>query len=225
MERDLALVIGAGGPVGNAALSALGSSHRLLATSRRGAEGLTEIDGSIQRAELDACDDASWKGFVEALPATPRVVIHCVGDFAIQAIDSQQPSDFEALVQSNLFTAFKCYYHLAPLLRSQAPSALIFFGLAHGQMVKAEPRVAAYYAAKQALSSLVKSIAAQEAPRGLACSLIALGFIEGSPRPSSTDAAAIPRTQLVEAIQQLTGPLAQQLSGSLLDLSGGWRLR
>jgi len=225
MSRPLALIIGASGPVGQAATRSLAKSHRIAATSRRGANGLSCLAVDHLPFPLETRDDDAWRHLLAALPQAPRVVIHCVGDFAIEAVDSQHPTDFEALVQSNLFSAFKCYHYLGPLLRTQAPSALVFFGLAHGQMVKAEPQVAAYYAAKQALSSLVKSIAAQEAPHGLACSLIALGFVEGSPRPSSTNAAAIPRTQVIEAIQQLTGPLAQQLSGSLLDLSGGWRLR
>ena len=76
----------------------------------------------------------------------------------------------------------------------------------------------------KAFKSLVKSIAAQEAPNGMSCHLIALGLWRVPPNPQRPRRLPFQWNNSA-AIGHLTGPLAQQLSGTILDLSGGWRLR
>ena len=225
MDRPLALVIGAAGPIGQAAISNFSERYDVVATSRRGAAGLNHITPPHQALTLDALDKHSWSRLLQSLSSAPQIAVHCVGDFHLEPLDAMTPERFDAVVSSNLLSAFRSYHHLAPLLRQHQRSCLLYFGLAHGQTVQAEPRISAYYAAKQGLCSLVKSIAAMEAKNGLSCSLIAPGFVEGSPQPATTDQAPVPSAQLCAAIGQLTGPLAQQFSGTLLDLSGAWRLR
>ncbi|MBM65203.1 MAG: hypothetical protein CMH55_03095 [Myxococcales bacterium] len=225
MERPLAFIIGASGPIGRAATDVLGESHRIAASSRKGAEGLPDLAPQHRPIRLDALDDHSWAAAIRLLPAAPQVVVHCVGDFQLEPLDHMTPDRFDSVIASNLSSAFRAYHHLAPLLRQHEKSCLLYFGLAHGQTVQSETRISAYYAAKLGLASLVKSIAAQEAQHGLSCSLLAPGFVAGSPPPSTTEQEPVPTAQLRGAIQQLTGPLAAQLSGTLLDLSGGWRLR
>jgi len=225
MSRPLALIIGASGPVGQAATRSLAKTHRIAATSRRGVAGLTGLVDDCLPFQLEALEDASWQRLLASLPQAPQTVIHCIGDFALIDLDQMNPEHFDALISSNLQTAFRTYHYLGPRLRTQTKSSLLYFGLAHSQSSQAEPRISAYYAAKQGLCSLVKSIALQEAKHGLACSMIAPGFVAGAPQPSTTTQEPVPETQLMAAIEGLTGPLAQQLSGTILDLSGGWRLR
>lgn len=225
MDRPLAFIIGASGPVGRAAIDVLSESHRIAASSRQGAEGLQSLAPEHRPILLDALDDNSWLEAIRLLPAAPQVVVHCVGDFRLEPLDHMTPDRFDSVIASNLSSAFRAYHHLAPLLRQHESSCLLYFGLAHGQTVQPETRISAYYAAKLGLASLVKSIAAQEAQHGLSCSLIAPGFVAGSPQPTTTHQEPLPTAQLRAAIHQLTGPLAHQLSGTLLDVSGGWRLR
>gem|GEM_PF-4654492 len=225
MKKPLALIVGAAGTVGRAAMEELRKEYRLVATSRSGAKGLPTLCSQDIALPLDALNEASWLQVIEQLPRAPQLVVHCVGDFLLEPLDQVTPDRFDAVVESNLSSAFRTYYHMAPLLRQSTQSGLLYFGLAHGQAVQSEPRISAYYAAKQGLKSLVKSIAAQEAQNGMSCHLIALGFVAGSPQPTTTQQAPVPVEQLRAAIGHLTGPLAQQLSGTILDLSGGWRLR
>jgi NAD(P)-dependent dehydrogenase (short-subunit alcohol dehydrogenase family) len=77
---------------------------------------------------------------------------------------------------------------------------------------------------------LARSIAQVEAPHQLTCNIIAPGLLAGT---SAADIARIApplgrparRAELNAAVRYLLSDAAAQVSGTILPLSGAWRLR
>ncbi len=211
------LITGAGGSVGTALLAGL-SDHYEVIGSRR--------DHDSYR--LDVTNPEQWEALMLSFETGLDAVVHTVGDFLYEPLERCDPEQWRAVMASNLDSAFYAYHFSRQPLR-QRRGRLILFGLAGLSSVRAEPNLAAYAAAKSAVASVVASIAQIEAPYGVTCNLIAPGLLhDASAQEVERYRVPIGRTanehELVATVRYLLGDDADQVTGTTLALSGGWRL-
>jgi NAD(P)-dependent dehydrogenase (short-subunit alcohol dehydrogenase family) len=212
------LITGAGGHAGSVLCADLSDDYDVLA-SGRAASGLRV---------LDVCDLDSWRALQPELDQGLFALIHCVGPFVHQPIDTCEPETWRELIAGNLDSAFYAYHFCRRGLR-KSRGRIIFFGLAGVQAQRPEKNQAAYAAAKNGLLSLSSSIAATEAGYGLTCNVIAPGLLHNETReevrrfsvPAGRQAAPL---ELCSLVRYLLSEQAQQVTGSVMNLSGGWRL-
>ena len=211
------LVTGAGGSVGRAVTAGLSDQFEVIQT-RRGHETYP----------LDVVEPEQWQQVMHAFERGLDAVIHTVGDFHHEPLENCEPDQWRAVMASNLDSAFYAYRFSHQALRRRR-GRLIFFGLAGLTSHRAEPNLAVYAAAKSGLASMAASIARIEAPFGVTCNVIAPGLlhdatveeVERYRVPMERTATAM---EVVAAVEYLLSQSADQVTGTTLPLSGGWRL-
>ena len=211
------LVTGAGGSVGRALTAGLSDQFAVIRT-RRGHE----------THPLDVVKPEQWQQVMLPFESGLDAVIHTVGDFHHEPLENCEPDQWRAVMASNLDSAFYAYRFSHQALR-QRRGRLIYFGLAGLASNRAEPNLAVYAAAKSGLASLAASIAQVEAPYGVTCNVIAPGLLHDATAeeveryrvPMGRTATA---TEVVAAVKYLLSQTADQVTGTTLPLSGGWRL-
>ena len=211
------LITGAGGSVGTALVGGL-SAHYEVIGSRRNHE----------LYPLDVTNPEQWESLMPAFEQGLDAVVHTVGDFLYEPLERCDPEQWRAIMASNVDSAFYAYRFSRQALR-QRRGRLILFGLAGLSSARAEPNLAAYAAAKSAVASLVASIAQIEAPYGVTCNLIAPGLLHDA-SAEEVERYRVPKgrtateDELVTTVAYLLDSSADQVTGTTLALSGGWRL-
>jgi 3-oxoacyl-[acyl-carrier protein] reductase len=209
---------------------------KILITGARGHAGTVlcaDLSGDYdilapERHSLDVCDVDSWRALQPELDQGLFALIHCVGPFVHEPIDRCEPETWRQVMAGNLDSAFYAYHFCRQGLRN-AQGRIIFFGLAGVQAQRPEKNQAAYAASKTGLLSLSSSIAATEAEHGLTCNLIAPGLLHNETSeevcrfsvPAGRQAAPF---ELCSLVRYLLSDEAEQVTGSVVHLSGGWRL-
>ena len=211
------LITGAGGSAGTALVSGLRPHYQVIGSQR-----------DHDTHPLDVTNPEQWQSLMSTFEQGLDAVVHTVGDFLYEPLDHCDPKQWRAVMASNLDSAFYAYRFSRQALR-QCRGRLIFFGLAGLTSARAEPNLAAYAAAKSAVASLVASIAQIEVPYGVTCNLIAPGLLHDA-TAKEVERYRVPmgRTahedELVATVRYLLGNDADQVTGTTLALSGGWRL-
>jgi len=211
------LITGAGGSVGTALVAGLSDHYEVIGSQR-----------DHDTYPLDVTNPEQWASLMCAFEQGLDAVVHTVGDFLYEPLERCDPEQWRAVMASNVDSAFYAYRFSRQALR-QRRGRLILFGLAGLTSARAEPNLAAYAAAKSAVASLVASIAQIEAPYGVTCNLIAPGLLHDA-SPQEVERYRVPKgrtateDELVAAVEYLLRREADQVTGTTLSLSGGWRL-
>ncbi len=212
------LITGAAGSAGAALVAKLSPDYEVVGTRR--AAPLTH--------QLDVTDPRSWSQLMAHYADGLDGLIHTVGDFLHEPLDACEPEQWRAVMASNLDSSFYAYRFAKEALRARR-GRLIYFSLAGVSSARAEPNLAAYAAAKSGLQSLVASIAQSEAAHGLTCNTIAPGLLHDASQ-AQVERYRLPmnRTanpdELVAAVRFLMSDQAEQITGTSIPLSGGWRV-
>ena len=177
---------------------------------------------------LDVVKPEQWQQVMHAFERGLDAVIHTVGDFHHEPLESCEPDQWRAVMASNLDSAFYAYRFAHQALRRRR-GRLIYFSLAGLTSHRAEPNLAVYAAAKSGLASLAASIARIEAPHGVTCNVIAPGLLHDA-TVEEVERYRVPKgrtaneDELVATVAYLLDSSADQVTGTTLALSGGWRL-
>jgi len=152
-----------------------------------------------------------------------------VGDFFYTPVSEMNLDRWDELFGSNLRSAWLCCREALPLLR-RSRGSIVTFGGPVTQVVRGNPRAAAYQMAKTALTVFTKSLAQAEAARGVRANMVNPGFVRtyAYTRKEASEAAA--RTparrmgesrEVAEAVVWLASGKASYVTGSVLDVGGG----
>lgn len=152
-----------------------------------------------------------------------------VGDFEFTPVSDFRIDAWDAILTSNLRSAWYCCKEALPLLR-KTRGVIVTIGGPATQVVRGNPRAVAYQMAKTALTIFTKSLAQAEARHGVRVNMINPGFIRTyayTKREIAEATRKIPAGRMGEpreigkAIRWLALDEAAYVNGAVIDVGGG----
>ena len=239
-DKPVALVTGAGTGLGRALAIALARDGFTLAlhyrTSREGALATQATiragggEAELFQADLAAAAEADTLakslaqrfGRLDVLINNAGVYHECHG------LELTESAWFEGL-NSTVTQTFFTTRSLLPLLRKGALKRIINIGDSSCDRPSARDLAWSYHIGKTGVWMLTRSLAASEAPHGIAVNMVSPGFLENSLGQIPLETVPAGRlgtfADVYGAVRFLALDAPAYLSGSNLTVSGGWNLR
>lgn len=238
----VALVIGGTRRVGRWASEALlAAGHTVHATFRsRGqdaencAADLAQAGYTLRLSRLDCADEQSVQREISAV-AQERdgldILVYCPGASLVEKLMLTSGEAALHLLQSNVLGFHHCVRVAVPYLRLSSAGRIVNFLSISTDTTRAFRDAPLYSACKAMLASYTRSLARELAGDTITVNSIALGITtQEADGARPYDPASLPTGRgangedVAAALWQITGPASSQLTGSVLNLSGGWGL-
>ncbi len=238
-----ALVLGGSRGLGRAVALALASRGARVVAAGRDAASLAEaraiaaargVPLATFRGDLTRRDRVrAALARARRLHGEPLLLVHAVGDYWEGPLARLSEDSWAQLVRSNLTSALLALQEALPAMRRRRYGRIVLFGVAGSDTPRAAPRAHAYRAAKTALLTLARSVAAEEAEHGVTVNVILPGVIRAGSGPRARDARLLPRSparrlgtpqEVARAALFLLEPGSGYITGSALVVSGGYLL-
>ena len=154
------------------------------------------------------------------------VLINNVGDYHRVKLEEHKVEDWLETFASNLHSTFYASQAAVPLMRTAGGGRILNLGYAGAELLKARPAIVAYSAAKTGVILYSKALAKTEAAHGITVNVLAPGIVENSVDvPSELPMGRTGRfEELVAAALYLVSPEASYVTGTVLEVAGGWNL-
>lgn len=176
LQGKVALVTGGAGGIGRAAAAALAGAGAKVAVAGRdlGALSGVELPGGARALPvlLDVREAVSWERAVEAVVAglgRLDILVHNAGVVAVGPLETQEPDEIRAVLETNLLGALLGTRAALPALRATGGAVVHVASL--GGIVPM-PFEAAYAATKAGLRHLSFSLRAELAGSGVSVSVV-----------------------------------------------------
>ncbi|MBM3990785.1 MAG: SDR family oxidoreductase [Planctomycetes bacterium] len=242
MERTtqrVALVTGSARGLGLAAARRLASEGvRVHVTFRTKTPDLAaleqEFPARVHGADLERAED--WRRVVEGVLASEGRLdhlVHAVGEYVRGPLHATGANELRRLFSNNVESAFHGIDATRAALRA-ARGSVVLFACAGVETTRARREAAAYGAAKAALVVLARSWALEEAPHGVRVNVVAPGVVPHAHASADTlDPALWQRVpmgrqgepgEVAEAVAFLCSPASSYITGTVLEVAGGWLL-
>jgi NAD(P)-dependent dehydrogenase (short-subunit alcohol dehydrogenase family) len=237
LDGRRALVIGAGGGIGAEAakgLAAFGAEVCCADVNDTAATATAEAIGpAASSLRIDIADPASVAaaagevGTIDILVTTPAVNVR-------KRMLDYSDADLDKVIDLNLKGTFRVLTTFGRLMADAGGGSIIAFSSIRSLLV--EPGQGAYAATKAGTISLVKTLAAELAPRGVRANAVAPGVVETpltrpiKDRPEWYQAYAernalkrwATASELVGAVVFLASDASSYVTGSTIFVDGGW---
>jgi 3-oxoacyl-[acyl-carrier protein] reductase len=182
----VALVTGASQGIGRTCALRLAKEGVTVAVAARNQEKLNELVEEITAAggkaaafALDVGDEEQVKSTVKAIIAQfekIEILVNNAGITRDQLVMRMKRADWDAVLQTNLTSAYLCIQQVVPSMLRKKWGRIINITSVFGQMGQAGQ--ANYSASKAGLIGLTMAIAREVGSRTITCNAIAPGFIE-----------------------------------------------
>jgi 3-oxoacyl-[acyl-carrier protein] reductase len=237
----VALVTGASQGIGRACALRLAKSGASVAAAARNREKLEEVVGEIAAAggqavafALDVADEEQIKAVFKAVIAQfgkIDILVNNAGITRDQLVMRMKRADWDAVIQTNLTSAYLCTQQVTSSMLKQRWGRIINVASVFGQMGQAGQ--ANYAASKAGLIGLTMAIARELASRSITCNAVAPGFIDtamtevlsGEFKDRALKMIPLGRTGTPEevghAVAFLASEEASYITGHVLNVNGG----
>ncbi len=184
-------------------------------TTEEGAQGL--IGGAVERfGGLD-------------------ILVCNVGGFLRKPFDETTVSEWQWQFKMNTDTMFFCIREALPHFRTAGAGRIVNFAVAGADAPARQSNFAAYAAAKAAVVGFSRALARELGPEGITVNVIAPGIVSDK-APTRAEAHGIGHVKhtpvgrvgsfedVAEAVAFLVRPEADYITGTVLEVGGGWRV-
>jgi NAD(P)-dependent dehydrogenase (short-subunit alcohol dehydrogenase family) len=237
-RRPAALVTGSARGIGRAlALMLAEDGHDVAVHYRthageahRVAEEVRERGARVVVLRADVTAEAEARALVEdarrALGGLD-VLVNNVGNYHFGPLDELDAQHWHAMFDSNLHATFYTCQTAVPIMRAQGGGRIVNIGYAGAELLKARPSIVAYAAAKTAVILYSKALARSEAGHGITVNVVSPGVMENSvtqPTGEVPMSRAGRLREVAAAVRYLLSPDAAYVTGTTLEVAGGWNL-
>ena len=241
LSGRVALVTGASQGIGRTCALRLAKDGAAVAVAARNQEKLNELVGEITNAggtaaafALDVGDEKQVKSTLKSAIAQfgkIDILVNNAGITRDQLVMRMKRADWDAVLQTNLTSAYLCIQQVSSSMLRQRWGRIINISSVFGQMGQAGQ--ANYAASKAGLIGLTMAIARELGSRNITCNAVAPGFIE-TPMTDvlgdefkQTAAKQIPLGRVgspgdvASAVAFLASDEASYITGHVLNVNGG----
>lgn len=186
LSGRVAFVTGASQGIGRTCALRLAKEGAAIAAAARSQEKLNEVVSEIMAAggkatafPLDVADEEQIKSSVKAAIAQfgkVDILVNNAGITRDQLVMRMKRTDWDAVLQTNLTSAYLCIQQVISSMLKQRWGRIINISSVFGQMGQAGQ--ANYAASKAGLIGLTMAIAREVGSRNITCNAVAPGFIE-----------------------------------------------
>jgi 3-oxoacyl-[acyl-carrier protein] reductase len=186
LSGRVAFVTGASQGIGRACASKLATEGATVAVAARNQEKLNDLvseitsnGGQAAAFALDVTDEEQIKTAVRAAIAQfgkIDILVNNAGITRDQLVMRMKRADWDAVLQTNLTSAYLCTQQVTSIMLKQRWGRIINIASVFGQMGQAGQ--ANYSASKAGLIGLTMAIARELGSRNITCNAVAPGFIE-----------------------------------------------
>src|SRR6266436_1079239 len=241
LEGRVALVTGASQGIGHACALALAREGASIAVAARNQQKLDELVAQIAAAGgkasafvMDVADEEQVKsGIKSALGQFGKIdiLVNNAGITRDQLVMRMKRADWDAVIQTNLTSAYLCTQQVTSSMLKQRWGRIINIASVFGQMGQAGQ--ANYSASKAGLIGLTMAIARELGSRNITCNAVAPGFIETAMTEVLGEefklnaAKQIPlgrvgsADDVANAVAFLASEEASYITGHVLNVNGG----
>jgi 3-oxoacyl-[acyl-carrier protein] reductase len=241
LSERVALVTGASQGIGRTCALRLAQDGATVGVGARNQEKLNELVAEITTAggkaaafPLDVGDEEQVKATVKAVVAQfgkIDILVNNAGITRDQLVMRMKRADWDAVLQTNLTSAYLCIQAVIPSMLKQRWGRIINITSVFGQMGQAGQ--ANYSASKAGLIGLTMAIAREVGSRNITCNAVAPGFIETpmtavlSEEFKQTAVKQIPlgrvgsAADVAGAVAFLASADASYITGHVLNVNGG----
>ena len=237
----VAFVTGASQGIGRSCALRLAHEGATVAAAARNQEKLNELVGEISSAggkaasfAVDVADEEQIKLAVKSAVAQfgkIDILVNNAGITRDQLVMRMKRTEWDAVVQTNLTSAYLCIQQVIPSMLKQRWGRIINVSSVFGQMGQAGQ--ANYAASKAGLIGLTMAIAREVGSRNITCNAVAPGFIETAMTAGLSEefkqnaVKQIPLGRVgtpedvASAVAFLASDQASYITGHVLSVNGG----
>jgi 3-oxoacyl-[acyl-carrier protein] reductase len=241
LSGRVALVTGASQGIGRTVALRLAKDGATVAVAARNQEKLNELVSEINTAggkaaafALDVADEEQVKATIKSVIAQfgkIDILVNNAGITRDQLVMRMKRADWDAVLQTNLTSAYFCIQAVMSSMLKQRWGRIINITSIFGQMGQAGQ--ANYSASKAGLIGLTMAIAREVGSRNITCNAIAPGFIETAMTAVLSNEfkqAAVKQIPLgrvgtsddvASAVAFLASDDASYITGHVLNVNGG----
>ncbi len=241
LSGRVALVTGASQGIGRACALKLASAGATVAVAARNQEKLNELvneisgtGGKAAAFAVDVNDEEQIKSAIKAAIAQfgkVDILVNNAGITRDQLVMRMKRADWDAVLQTNLTSAYVCTQQVMSSMLKQRWGRIINITSVFGQMGQAGQ--ANYAASKAGLIGLTMAIAREVGSRNITCNAVSPGFIETAMTATLSDEfkqSAVKQIPLgrvgapedvASAVAFLASDEASYITGHVLNVNGG----
>src|SRR3979411_1848610 len=241
LSGRVALITGASQGIGRSCALKLASTGATVALAARNQQKLNELVAEITGAggkaaafALDVTDEEQIKSAIKAAIAQlgkVDILVNNAGITRDQLVMRMKRADWDAVLQTNLTSAYLCIQQIMSSMLKQRWGRIINITSVFGQMGQAGQ--ANYAASKAGLIGLTMAIAREVGSRSITCNAVAPGFIETAMTAGLGDefkqnaVKQIPLGRVgspkdvANAVAYLASDEASYITGHVLNVNGG----
>src|SRR2546423_7124813 len=245
LSQRVAFVTGASQGIGRACAVRLANEGAAVAVAARNQEKLNELvseittlGGKAAAFGLDVADEEQVKSAIKAAIGQfgkIDILVNNAGITRDQLVMRMKRADWDAVLQTNLTSAYLCIQQVIPSMLKQRWGRIINISSVFGQMGQAGQ--ANYSASKAGLIGLTMAIAREVGSRNITSNAISPGFIETAMTAVLSDefkqnaVKQIPLGRVgrpedvANAVAFLASEEASYITGHVLDVNGGMLMR
>jgi NAD(P)-dependent dehydrogenase (short-subunit alcohol dehydrogenase family) len=214
----VAVVAGAGGPLGRATSLALSAAGFTVVAVDRNERGLKELPASIRTEVADATDPAVPAALIERIAAEagpPAVLVNTIGAFQLGDALAATPDGLRLMMDVNLGAALWLSQAVAPHMRQRGSGAIVH--VTSRPALEPTPGMAAYSVSKAALAHLIRILDAELRPNGIRVNAVAPQLLD-----TPTNRTIFPPEVLAHAVEPeiIAGLIAFLVSDAAAPVSG-----
>lgn len=170
---------------------------------------------------------------VSELLAPPYALVHLAGPFARKAVIEHTREEFDRMLNGNLTSLFEACRAVVPGMRERKSGRIISIAMAGAHLTQPMRFTGPHLAAKSGVVALSRTLAIEEAQYGITVNVVSPGNIKekGIDREEARDKKAGPAfpmgypgsyEDLADTMLFLLSPAASYLTGSVIEVTGGW---